>query len=369
MEPRPAPIYLDYNATAPLRRSAKAAITAALDRFGNPSSVHRYGRDARALIEDAREALGSAVGVGPAGVIFTSGATEANALALHGLGPRTIFAVATEHPSILAHVAPENVVPVDGEGIVDLKALDAMLAAKPGAIVAVMAANNETGVIQPVTEAAEIAHLHGALVHCDAVQALGKMPVNLKALGVDSLSFSGHKLGAAKGIGALVVRPGLEVAAQSIGGGQERRRRAGTESTLAIASFGAVLRELGTITADFARCAALSEQLEQGLRSRVPDLQIVGAGAPRLPNTTSAALAGVTSETQVMALDLAQIAVSAGAACSSGKITPSHVLLAMGIDPAVAGCAIRVSLGWDTTVESIERFLSAFETLARKRAA
>lgn len=368
MENRSAPVYLDYNATAPLRPLAKAAIADAMERFGNPSSVHRYGRDARALVEDAREALAAAVGATPANVIFTSGATEANGLALRGLG-RTVLAAAGEHPSVLAYVAPENLIPVDGNGIIDLKALDAKLATSPNAIVAVMAANNETGVIQSVAEAAEIAHRHGALLHCDAVQALGKMPVDLKALGADSLSFSAHKLGGAKGIGALILRPGLEVAAQTIGGGQERRRRAGTENTLGIASFGAVLREIDAIIAAFARCQDLRTHLELGLRHRAPDIRIFGADVARISNTTCYALAGMKSEAQIMALDLAQIAVSAGSACSSGKVTASHVLLAMGVDPALAACAIRVSLGWDTTLESIDRFLAAFETLVRKRAA
>jgi cysteine desulfurase len=368
MENRPTPVYLDYNATAPLRPSAKAAIADNLERFGNPSSVHRFGRDARALVEDTREALAAAVGALPANVIFTSDATEANGLALRGFG-RTVLAAAAEHPSVLAHVAPENVIPVDGNGIIDLKALDDKLRAVPNAVVALMAANNETGVIQPVAEAAETVHRHGAFLHCDAVQALGKMPINLKALSADSLSFSAHKLGGAKGIGALVLRPALEVAAQSVGGGQERRRRAGTENTLGIASFGAVVREQAAIIADFARCQDLRTHLELGLRARAPDIRIFGADAARVSNTTCYALAGMKSEAQIMALDLVQIAVSAGSACSSGKVTPSHVLLAMGADPVLAACAIRVSLGWDTTLESIDRFLAAFETLVQKRAA
>ncbi|TAL00881.1 MAG: cysteine desulfurase [Rhodospirillaceae bacterium] len=366
----PEIVYLDTNATAPVRPSARAAIAQAMDRYGNPSSVHRSGRDARALVEDAREALAVAVGANPAQVIFTSGATEANALALHGLaGIRSILASAVEHPSVLAHVTAEDHVPVDAAGVINLAALDAALAVRPGPVLlAVMAANNETGVIQPLAEVVAIARRHGALVHCDAVQALGKMPLDMAVLGVDSMALSGHKIGAAKGIGALVLRPGLEAAAQSVGGGQERRRRAGTENTLGIAAFGAVLREIADIVAMAPRIAALRDHLERDLRTRVPALQLFGADGPRLPNTLCMALPGVSSETQIMALDLAHIAVSAGAACSSGKISPSHVLLAMGVAPDLAGCAIRVSLGWDTTAEELDRFKAVFEQVARKRA-
>jgi len=367
-------IYLDANATMPLRPSARTALLQALDRYGNPSSVHRAGRDARSLVEDAREAVAASVGAAAPQVIFTSGATEANALALRGMaaamGGRTILATAVEHPSVLAHVEPDNVLPVDGQGVIDLVALEAALAARPGpAVVAVMAANNETGVLQPISEVVAVCRRHGALIHCDAVQALGKIPLDMKALEVDSLALSGHKIGAVKGVGALVLRPGLEVTAQSVGGGQERRRRAGTENTPGIAAFAGVVGEISDLLAAGPRVAALRDTLERNLQSRVPGLQVFGAERPRLPNTLCIGLAGVSSETQIIALDLANIAVSAGSACSSGKVAASHVLLAMGVPPELAGCALRISLTWDTTASELERFQAAFEALAARHLA
>jgi len=361
-------IYLDANATAPLRPSARAAIGRALDLFGNPSSIHHQGRAARALVEDAREAIAKAVNARPADVVFTSGATEANGLALRGAGCTAILAASVEHPSVLAHVLPENQLPVDGNGCIDLAALDAVLARHAAPVcVAIMAANNETGVIQPVAQVVEIARRYGAWVHCDAVQALGKMPLDFAALGADSMALSGHKVGAAKGVGALILRPGREVLAQSLGGGQERRRRAGTENTLGIASFGAVMAEMDALLATAPQVVVLRDRVEAELRARVPTLQFFGAASPRVFNTTCFALPGVPSATQIMNLDLAKIAVSAGSACSSGKVTPSQVLLAMGISSDLAACALRVSLGWETTTEEITRFMAVFVGIAEKQ--
>ncbi len=364
--------YLDYNATAPLRPGVRTAVTEAMAQFGNPSSVHRAGRAARAIVEDARETLARAVGGATGQVVFTSGGTEANALALRGLakamGARTVLAASIEHTSVLAHVGATSTVRSNHNGIIGLSDLAKILDESPKpALIALMAANNETGVIQPVAEVVAMARQYGARVHCDAVQALGKVPFDIKALGVDSASFSAHKLGGLKGCGALVLAPGLEIAADVPGGGQERRRRAGTENTVGIAAFGAALRDLPELLADAHRIAALRDDLERQIAELHPGVRVYGAGAPRLPNTSCLGLAGLTSETQLIGLDLAGIAVSAGAACSSGKVAASHVLLAMGINPAEANCAIRVSLGWDTTADDIARFVKAWRALADRQ--
>jgi cysteine desulfurase len=344
-----------------------ARIATALPRFGNPSSVHAAGRAARALIEDAREAVAAAIQASPAQIVFTSGGTEANALALRGLAGagRAVLASTVEHPSVLAHVAETDLIPVDRSGVIDRDALERRLADGPPALVAVMLANNETGVVQPVAEVVAIARRHGALVHCDAVQALGKMPLDFGALGVDSLSLSAHKIGGLKGVGALVLAPGVAPAAQMLGGGQERRRRAGTENTVGIAAFGAAAEEVPDLLHAMPRVRALRDGMEARLRAAA-GAAIPGAGAERLGNTTCVALAGAASETQVIALDLAGIAVSAGAACSSGKVAASHVLAAMGEPPEIANCAVRVSLGWDTTPMEIDRFLTAWSAMAAR---
>ena len=364
--------YLDYNATAPLRPAVRTAVADALAQFGNPSSVHRAGRAARAMVEDARETVARAIGATPGQVVFTSGGTEANALAMRGLaaamGARTVLAAAVEHPSVLAHAATDAQVPVDRNGIIDLVVLSKILIECPGPVlIAIMAANNETGVLQPVAEVVALARRHGARVHCDAVQALGKIPFDMAALGVDSVSLSAHKIGGLKGCGALVLAPGTEVAADLLGGGQERRRRAGTENTVGITAFAAAVRELPTLLADSARIAGLRDGLERRICQARPEAVFHGAGAARLANTSCLGLAGLTSETQLIGLDLAGIAVSAGAACSSGKVAPSHVLLAMGLAPDEANCAIRISLGWDTTAEEVARLEQAWLDLAARR--
>ncbi|MCH8035910.1 MAG: aminotransferase class V-fold PLP-dependent enzyme, partial [Proteobacteria bacterium] len=255
-------------------------------------------------------------------------------------------------------------IPLSRDGVVDLDALEALLGADPRpALVSVMLANNETGVIQPVARAAETAHRRGALVHCDAVQGAGKIPVDMAALGVDLLSLSAHKLGGPQGVGALIVAEGIELAPLMRGGGQERRHRAGTENLPGIAGFGAAATCALAGLEPMAGLAALRDRLERRLRARAPEIKIYGAGAPRLSNTSCFGVPGLAAETQVIALDLAGVAVSAGAACSSGKVAPSHVLKAMGASEAEAGCAIRVSLGWDSGTAGIERFLEAWSAL------
>ncbi|MBI4184680.1 MAG: cysteine desulfurase [Proteobacteria bacterium] len=367
------PIYLDHNATAPLRREAKEVLVAALAETGNPSSVHGFGRRARRLVEDAREAVARLVNARPADVVFTASGSEANNLALRGAGRETVFVSAIEHPSVLwAAGAGARLIPVGRSGVVDLAALEAMLAGAAGpALVSVMLANNETGVLQPVAAVAALARAHGALVHADAVQAAGRIPVDFAALGVDLMTVSAHKLGGPLGAAALVVSERVALVPGIAGGGQERGRRAGTENVPAIAGFGAAARAAAAEVADPAlspwpRVAALRQRIEHGLGRAHPDLVVFGREAERLPNTLSFALPGLSAETAVMALDLAGIAVSAGAACSSGKVSPSHVLAAMGAGPELAGAAIRVSLGPGNDEADVGRFLATWGAFAER---
>ncbi len=346
MPPRTA--YLDWNATAPLRPEAAAATAEALGHCGNPSSVHRFGRDAR----------------------LTSGGTEANQLALRGLPGRRVMVSAIEHDSVRQAVPDAAVVPVAPRGIVDLHALDRMLAAEPRpALVSLMLANNETGIIQPVAEAAQIAHARGALLHCDAVQGAGKLPLDRARLGADLMTLSAHKLGGPPGVGALVVAGDLPLMPLHTGGGQERGRRAGTENLPGIAGFGAACASAADGLGDYGAIAALRDAAERRLGAIAPDAVVYGGDVARLPNTLCIAMPGVAAATQVMALDLAGVMVSAGAACSSGKVRRSHVLDAMGVPAAEAECAIRISLGWSTAAADIDHLVEAWGALyARTRA-
>lgn len=361
--------YLDYNAGAPARPEVVAAMTEALAEPGNPSSVHACGRAARARLEEARAAVAALVAAAPAGVVFTSGGTEANALALRGCGRRRLLVSAVEHASVRESGETVELIPVDGDGVVQVPALQEMLAADPiPALVSVMLANNETGVIQPVAEVAEVARAHGALVHCDAAQAPGRMSLTLSGLNVDFLTLSAHKLGGPPGIGALVLaNPDFALAPFLLGGGQERRRRAGTENLPGIVGFGTAARLAADHGAEGDRVRELRERLERAALARVPGAVVVGAAAARLCNTSCLVLPGVPSQVQVMALDLAGVAVSAGSACSSGKVGESAVLRAMGLDKAVSGSAIRVSLGWNSIADDVEMFLSAWCDLARRK--
>jgi cysteine desulfurase len=363
----PRATYLDWNATAPLRPEAAAAMTAMLGHCGNPSSVHRWGRAARRTIEDARETLAASLGAPTAGVVFTSGGTEANHLAIYGSGRERILVSAVEHPSVL-HAAAAERIPVDGLGVVDLDALDRLLAADPRpAVVSVMLANNETGVLQPIAEISAITRRYGAALHCDAVQAVGRMPVDIGALGVDLMTVSAHKIGGPPGIGALILTGDLELSPQLRGGGQERGRRAGTENTPAILGFAAAATAASTEIAVYDRVAALREALEAEIGAVAPDAVVIGRETPRLPNTTALAMPGTPAETQVIALDLDGVMVSAGAACSAGKVGPSHVLEAMRLPPELAASTIRISLGWDTSEADVAHFLEAWTRLYRRR--
>lgn len=356
---RPAPAYLDANATEPLRPEARAAIAAALDTTGNPSSVHAAGRAARRIMEDAREALAARFGARPADLVFTSGGTEADALAVHALGSgRRLIIGATEHDAVRAAAPDAAILPVDGNGIAALEALASILACGPPALVCLMLANNETGAVQPIADAAALCRRYGALLHVDAVQAAGRMRVDLAALGADSAAISSHKLGGPAGAGALLLSADVSPITPLIaGGGQERGRRGGTPPVAVIAGFAAAAQASG----DASGLGLLRDAAE--LAAVACGAVVCGGAAPRLPNTTSLALPGVRADAQVIALDLAGIAVSAGAACSSGKVAVSHVLQAMGLGP-LAGQAIRVSLPWNATAEDVAAFADAYAEMA-----
>jgi cysteine desulfurase len=360
--------YLDWNATAPLRPEAAAAMSEALGRWGNPSSVHRRGRAARQIIERAREAVAGLLGdADPSGVIFVSGGTEANHLALLGAGRERVLVSAVEHDSVRHAVPAAEAIPVGPEGIVDLDALDRLLGAdvRP-TLVSVMHANNETGVIQPVAEIAAIAHRHGALFHCDAVQAAGKVALEVGTMDADLITLSAHKIGGPPGVGALVVTGGVDLVPLLRGGGQEHRRRAGTENLPGIAGFAAAAAAAAAEIAVYDTVAALRDGLESEIAAIAREAVVFGAGANRLPNTSAIAMPGVAAETQVVALDLDGVMVSAGAACSSGKVGPSHVLAAMRVEPAIAASTIRVSLGWSSGEAEIDHFLRAWTALYRR---
>ncbi|HEY5279052.1 MAG TPA: cysteine desulfurase family protein [Pseudolabrys sp.] len=366
--------YFDWNATAPLRAEAHAAMLAALESVGNASSVHGEGRSARQRVETARRQVAALAGAAAAEVTFVSGATEANALALQpdiGIGgakvPRDrLFVSAVEHPSVLAggRFTPDQVeiLPVDGNGILALDALAHALEKAERALVSVMLANNETGVIQPITDIAAIVHAAGGLLHVDAVQAAGRIPVDMPSLGADLMSLSSHKLGGPQGAGALIVRAGLTVTPLIRGGGQERGRRGGTENVAGIAGFGAAAEAARTnLATDTARMAALRGRVEDAFRAATPQAIIFGAAVSRLPNTTLVTVPGMKAETALIAFDLKGIAVSSGSACSSGKVAASHVLAAMGVEPALARGAIRISLGPTTSESEVESLLIAWK--------
>jgi cysteine desulfurase len=360
--------YLDWNATAPLRPEAAAAAEAALGHCGNPSSVHRRGRTAREIVERARAEVAALVAAAPADVVFVSGGTEANHLALLGAGRDRVLVSAVEHDSVRLAIPAAEPIPVDRDGIVIVQALQRMLAAtdRP-ALVSVMLANNETGVLQPVADIAELARAHHALFHCDAVQAAGKMPLDRAAIGADFVTLSAHKLGGPPGIGALVLGPGIEPTPLLRGGGQERGRRAGTENLPGIAGFGAAAAAARAEIALYDGVRQLRDRLEAKVAALAPEAVVLGAAAPRLPNTSALALPGIAAETQIIALDLDGVMVSSGAACSSGKVGPSHVLAAMAIAPELAAATIRVSLGWTSSEADIEHFLSAWMAVRRRR--
>ncbi|MBV8521477.1 MAG: aminotransferase class V-fold PLP-dependent enzyme [Acetobacteraceae bacterium] len=354
-------IYLDANASEPLRPDALAAVHSALMQTGNPSSVHQAGRAARRILEEAREQLAFRFSARPGNLVFTSGATEANALAVHGLrASRRLLIGATEHDSIRASGSEAEIIPVDDTGVVALDSLEAMLGSGPPALVCLMLANNETGVMHPVREVAALCRSHGALLHVDAVQAAGRVPLDLSELGADSLAISSHKLGGPAGAGALLLAPAhADICPLIAGGGQERGRRGGTPAVAAIAGFAAA----ALAASGGEHLAPLRDSAERAAVAR--GAVVCGAAAPRLPNTSCVALPGVRADAQVIALDLARIAVSAGAACSSGKVGASHVLRAMGLGP-LAGQAIRISLPWNADPAHVDAFGRTYAAMAER---
>lgn len=364
------PVYCDYNAGAPIRAEAAVAMSRAMAAGGNPSSVHAFGRRARAAIEDARDKLAAALDARAENVVFTSGATEALHLALASAGAASLIISAVEHDAVFEHatraLGAERIAPVDSDGLIDLAALEALLrdAPKP-ALVAVQLANNETGVIQPIARIAALCREHGAMLLVDAAQAFGRIPVSLADLDATYLVVSSHKIGGPPGAGALVLAPGAPFAIGRFGGGQERGRRPGTENGPALVGF-AVAAEwaLRDLDAEGKRLAAMRDRFEAGLPQ---DAVIFGARAPRLPNTSNFALPGLSAETAVIAMDLEGVAVSSGAACSSGKVRSSRVLAAMGVAPELAKGALRVSFGHESKESDVDEALHALGKIAARR--
>lgn len=358
-------IYLDYNATAPLRTPAREAMLAALDTPLNASSVHGNGREGRKLIEKARVQIADALGIPAGQVIFNSGATEANNTVLNHFKNERILISAIEHPSVLEAAPQAEKIPVTGAGLVDLPALEKMLQQKTG-LVSVMLVNNETGVIQPIREIAVLAHRHGALIHCDGAQALGRMPVNMNELGIDFLSLSSHKVGGMQGVGALALGLCGITPVLLTGGGQEKKARAGTENIAGIAAFGAAVDEAMRYMNHYQQLGQWRDKLENDLKEISPSLVFHGQDTKRVANTSMFSLPGASSETLLMALDLEGFAVSNGSACSSGTVRASHVLTAMGYDKDIAGSGIRISLGWENTQEDIGLFAEAWKKIVRR---
>lgn len=360
-------IYLDHNATAPIREAVAEAMMAAMRQTGNASSVHGFGRRQRQLVETARAEVAALLGAPQQNVVFTAGGTEANNLALRGAGRRRIIVSAIEHLSVLQAVDGAELAPVTEAGIVDIDRLAGMLAAdSEPALVSVMLANNETGVVQPLDDIAGIVEQAGGMLHSDMVQAAGRLPLDRHAVAMATLS--AHKIGGPQGIGALVLCRNLPLSPVIRGGGQERGRRAGTENVAGVVGFGVAARLVREQAGENAAIAKMRDRMETRLLRAFPDAVVFGAGAPRLANTSCIAIPGMRAETQIMALDLAGIAVSAGSACSSGKVTTSHVLQAMGVAADLAQCAIRISFGAGNSDADSDRLIETLHTLRGRTA-
>jgi cysteine desulfurase len=368
-------VYLDHNATVPIRPEVLDTMSEVLQIGGNASSVHAEGRKARQFLEVARENIATFVDGETGGVIFTGGGTEACNLALQTRKTpkgviRRILVSSIEHAAVLAPLddLTENEdisvthIPVSEQGVVDLKALSAALEDPSLALVVVMAANNETGVIQPIAEIGAMVRSHGSLFFCDAIQAAGKIPLSMKDMNIDILSLSAHKIGGAAGVGALVVRDGIVLKPLLRGGGQELRRRAGTENLAGCVGFGLAARLAMQGLSSYSNLSTLRDDLEIQLADSFPEISIFAENTHRLPNTSCFALPDMRAETMVMSLDLAGIAVSSGAACSSGKVTRSHVLEAMGVSHNLLEGTIRISLGHTNTLSDIHQLISALKS-------
>ncbi|MBO6507274.1 MAG: cysteine desulfurase [Roseibium sp.] len=384
-----SPIYLDHNAGAPLRASVREAMIEVLGDTGNASSVHAHGRKARGRIEQAREQVARLCGARNRAVTFVSGGTEANMMALtpswRDQGTPVyldkLFRSAVEHPSVVTGgrfpVSDQVVLPVDANGVVLLDTLNETLSGKEPSLVSVMAANNETGVVQPLAKIGAVVREHGHFLHVDAVQAAGRLPIDLEEWQADAITLSAHKFGGPQGIGAVVVRStGRVPAPLMIGGGQENWQRGGTENVAAITGFGVAAEAAFEEASDLGHLNMLKSRLESGLRAVCPATVIFGEETQRLANTSCFAVPGIAAETALIAFDLENVSVSSGSACSSGKVAVSHVLTAMGIDETLARCALRTSMGWNTGEEDVDRFLEIWPRIvdrlnpeARTRAA
>jgi len=377
----PQPVYLDHAATTPVRREVFEAMEPFYGpRFGNPSSVHRWGREARAALDEARERVARCLGAHPDEVCFTSGGTEADNLAVLGplraqreKGRNVIVSTPIEHKAVLATVhhaahggVTERMLVVTTDGVVDFAGSNGAIDDSV-AVCTVMWVNNEVGTIQPVPEIAEGVKARGGIMHTDAVQAFGKIDIDVRKLGVDLLTISGHKIGAPKGVGAVYIRRGTQIDPLFHGGSQDRGRRPGTENVAyAVALARAAELAVEEREQEWARLEALRDELEQGLVARIPDAIVHGRGARRAPHVLNLSVPGTDSESLLMALDLAGVAASAGSACQSGNVTPSHVLLAMGVRPELAIAAVRMSLGALSTPEGIARVVELFPALIAK---
>ncbi|NEV49181.1 cysteine desulfurase [Wolbachia pipientis] len=363
-------VYADYNATAPISENVKKSIfEVLLKQTLNPSSLHKRGQEARKILQDARDNIRDAIGVpSDKEIVFTSGATEANNLVMRGIAGYLHVISAIEHPSILNSACNPYIIPVNQEGIVDFLELEKILSELKGnkAIVSVMMANNETGVIQPVKEIAEIAHKFGAICHTDTAQSVGKIKVNMEDLGVDLLTLSAHKFGGVAGNGVLIFNKELAIEPIIIGGGQEKGFRGGTENIVAIAGLSAALQNIPDLLSKMDEVKELSNQLECELLNLASDIRIFGKNSKRLPNTSFIYMPGVKSDVQLMHFDLNHIAVSNGSACSSGKVEPSHVLLAMGATKEQAECSIRISIGPETKPQDIKKIVDCWYNIYKK---
>jgi cysteine desulfurase len=361
-------IYLDYNATAPLLIPVKTRIMDLLHAPLNGSSVHKQGQQARGILQQARHILAEYIQADAEDIIFTSGGTEANNLTLQGVPWDKVFISAVEHNSVYKAHPHATILPVDHHGLLDLNALEAALKSAEGKLklVSVIWAHNETGIIQPLKEIIDVAHRYGALVHTDAIQMIGKLPIRFKDLQLDLMTVSAHKFGGPQGVGALIVRPHVPLSAMMRGGGQEKNRRSGTENILAIAGFAEAIRHAPSLE----HLRKGHQEMETKIANAVghaEGFQIIGTETERLPNITCLTMPGMLSETQVMAFDLENMAVSAGAACSSGTVKSSRILQSMGYSPALAQTAIRVSSGWATQPEDLETFTNTWLALYAKQ--
>ncbi len=360
------PIYLDYNATAPIRPQVVKAMAAAMERPLNPSSVHSFGRQAKYLIDDARQKILESVNAEGYNLVFTGSGTEANNLGVRGVeGVKGVFVSSVEHSSILNVIPSAIKILVDKNGIFDFHAFHEVHASH-APHVSIQLANNETGIIQPIAEIARVVHEAGGMLHIDAVQGLGKIPLDVSILNVDMLTLSAHKIGGPQGVGALLFKPGIDIRPQILGGGQELGLRAGTQNVAGIVGFGVAVEAVSEMQNKFRHIKLLRDRMEAEIKSMSPESIIVGEGVERLPNTSCITMPNVKNETQLINFDIQNIAVSAGAACSSGKVAISHVLLAMGIEKTQAETAIRISLGTETTQSEIDRFISAWGELYKR---